>query len=296
MSLKELYLTIHCPRKPGQLSESNCLWKDGSFSRIPSLRRLTLFYHKAFDILNLHVPWSQLVYLCISPVFVSLNVYSVLAQCVNLEECALGLAREANAINTGPNQHMFALPKLRKLQLCCSSSSQSASFFQNATLPSLKDLELDFSQCRGFPFYMITPPPTNVLQTIMLKRAAFIDGQHFDDFLASIDRTFIKTLKLIEVMNVTDDFFHWLEDYEVDSPPFPNLENLIVWEVSGFTERAAVHMVESRWWTDSNPNLRAMNYISPLHKVSIRPCHGWRDDSALERLHRCRDEGMELDW
>jgi hypothetical protein len=249
--------------------------------------------------LVLRIP-SQLSNLTLDLDLTPAEYLGVLCNCPNLETLGLTFSSSADDMESDKT---ILLPLLRSLSLRIPVDCSYNTFLDHITLSLLTDLDICYDDLEQ-------PWPQSSFLSLLSRSSCHLERLTLDK-VEMTSEEFYECLRAMPSLVYLDlNFIYVMEDWILDelvnggaaSPLLPNLQifHLFPLEFSHrFSDESFANMVESRWWPDDSiqgvnsplrsvPRLRAVSVQSDCRRET--PV----DESILQRLRRCREEGLTI--
>lgn len=277
------------------------------FEPAPRLHSFSIAASNSYQILNSPVRFSRIVKLKMTNIRFSVQTAStILVQLEYLQELTLEIAswvEDDLGFPVQPPHTLIILPRLRRLDVTVRYSSNLDRLFSLLTLPALDNLSisnvihltiLDFGELLALQLRS-----SCVLNQLSLHSTG-IDSEDLQRFLKATPS--LAKLEIDRTECSGEGIFSALKYSQEDADPIlPNLLNLnVITRVDMLNVNAFIDMVESRWWTDPDPqdNRNAQPRICRLASLSVE-LDTEVDESEAEtfaRIFKCRAEGLVLEY
>ena len=260
-----------------------------AFEAAPSLWSVTLSPTGLFGSDTL-VPWSQLTSLEIDDQSADI-CRNAFIQCTDLVDCTLSMDvwREEDVVDVP----VVILPHLQRLEVTFSGEGNPSPFFRPLNFPTLKDLTVTAYNVHIWhhPIFMeFTLRSSLDLERLCLS-GVYIDGDQLLEFLSHMRSLVELDITLSVCLN--DQLLDALcYRGTTDQHLVPKLKTLLLSEIPDhINDNGIASMIESRWWTDDAPRM-----VSRLERVVVGLEDRDIDARAREKLERCREEGLDLQF
>lgn len=265
---------------------------------LKSVKLLSVSFIEHDVLQKLNLPWSQLTHLEIRNYFFNPKNISLFLQCINLEQCTLGLLC-CNGVSEVDSPRVV-LPRLQELHLVHKGFSFFAvdDFLDILNLPALRTISLEGTHSYTFlinELLVMQAYSDFALTSLSITRFSFplqASG------LKALFRT-IPSLVSLSLINCACSarIFEALAYAESD-PLLPCLQEVTIKEDGKYEDpifsplartKYIMDIVESRWWTDTLLPKRPIARLRKMHaEVMGRPL----DLSERDKIARYQEEGL----